>query len=40
MFFPKTPAHYNESELLSAFIGQYYLHRRPPEEIITAFEPS
>ncbi len=39
-FFPKTPAHYNESELLSAFIGQYYLHRRPPEEIITAHEPA
>jgi excinuclease ABC subunit C len=38
-FFPKTPAHYNEQELLSAFMGQYYLHRRPPEEIITAHEP-
>ncbi len=38
-FFPKTPAHYNEQQLLSAFIGQYYLHRRPPEEIITAHEP-
>ena len=39
-FFPKTPAHYNEQELLSAFIGQYYLHRRPPEEIIVAYEPT
>jgi excinuclease ABC subunit C len=39
-FFPKTPAHYNEQELLSAFIGQYYLHRRPPEEIITSHEPT
>tara|TARA_R110002049_G_scaffold2743_1_gene20921 strand:- start:17526 stop:19349 length:1824 start_codon:yes stop_codon:yes gene_type:complete len=39
-FFPKIPAHYNEQELLSAFIGQYYLHRRPPEEIITAHEPA
>jgi excinuclease ABC subunit C len=39
-FFPKTPAHYNEQELLSAFIGQYYLHRRPPEEIITGHEPA
>ncbi len=38
-FFPKTPAHYNEQELLAAFIGQYYLHRRPPEEIIAAYEP-
>ena len=39
-FFPKTPAHYDESELLSAFIGQYYLHRRPPEEIITTHKPA
>ncbi len=39
-FFPKTPAHYNEHELLHYFIGQYYLHRRPPEEIITAIEPA
>ena len=39
-FFPKTPAHYNEQELLSAFIGQYYLHRRPPEEIIATYEPA
>ena len=38
-FFPKMPAHYNEQELLAAFIGQYYLHRRPPEEIITSYEP-
>ena len=38
-FFPKTPAHYDEPALLAAFIGQYYLHRRPPEEIITAHEP-
>jgi|TARA_B110000238_G_C16122215_1_gene437602 excinuclease ABC subunit C len=39
-FFPKTPAHYNDQELLSAFIGQYYLHRRPPEEIIVSHEPT
>lgn len=39
-FFPKTPTDYDEQHLLSAFIGQYYLHRRPPEEIITAFDPS
>lgn len=39
-FFPKTPTHYSEAQLLSAFIGQYYLHRRPPEEIITVFEPA
>ncbi len=39
-FFPKIPHSYSESELLSAFIGQYYLQRRPPEEIITAHEPT
>lgn len=38
-YFPKMPHSYTEAELLSAFIGQYYLHRRPPEEIITAHEP-
>lgn len=38
-FFPKTPAHYSEEELLAAFIGQYYLHRKPPEEIITGVKP-
>lgn len=39
-FFPKIPHHYKEAELLTAFIGQYYLQRRPPEEIITACAPS
>lgn len=39
-FFPKNPHIYEEPKLLSAFIGQYYLHRRPPEEIITAHEPA
>ena len=39
-YFPKIPHSYSESELLSAFIGQYYLQRRPPEEIITTHEPS
>ena len=38
-YFPKIPHTYEESELLTAFIGQYYLHRRPPEEIITSLEP-
>ena len=38
-YFPKIPHTYEEPELLSAFIGQYYLQRRPPEEIITATEP-
>ncbi len=38
-YFPKIPHSYTEAELLSAFIGQYYLQRRPPEEIITAHEP-
>ena len=38
-YFPKIPHSYTEAELISAFIGQYYLQRRPPEEIITAHEP-
>ena len=38
-YFPKIPHTYDESELLTAFIGQYYLRRRPPEEIITSVEP-
>ncbi|MEM8844826.1 MAG: excinuclease ABC subunit UvrC [Pseudomonadota bacterium] len=39
-YFPKIPHTYDDAELLSAFIGQYYLQRRPPEEIITASAPS
>ena len=38
-YFPKVPFSYQEAELLTAFIGQYYLRRKPPEEIITAHEP-
>ena len=38
-YFPKIPHAYDEHELLTAFIGQYYLRRRPPEEIITSVEP-
>ena len=38
-YFPKIPQGYDEPELLTAFIGQYYLRRRPPEEIITSVEP-
>lgn len=38
-YFPKIPHDYEEPELLTAFIGQYYLQRRPPEEIITSIEP-
>ncbi len=38
-YFPKIPHDYSEPELLSAFIGQYYLQRRPPEEIITSLKP-
>ena len=39
-YFPKIPHTYEERELLTAFIGQYYLRRRPPEEIITSIEPT
>lgn len=39
-YFPKIPQDYDEAELLSAFIGQYYLRRRPPEEIITSIRPT
>ena len=39
-YFPKIPHSYSEPELLSAFIGQYYLQRRPPEEIITPHQPT
>ena len=38
-YFPKIPHAYDEAKLLSAFIGQYYLQRTPPEEIITTSEP-
>ena len=39
-YFPKIPHDYTPAELLTAFIGQYYLQRRPPEEIITSIEPA
>ena len=39
-YFPKIPHDYEPAELLTAFIGQYYLQRRPPEEIITSIEPT
>ena len=39
-YFPKVPEDYKEPQLLTAFIGQYYLQRRPPEEIITSIEPA
>ena len=38
-YFPKIPHAYDDAELLAAFIGQYYLQRRPPEEIITTTDP-
>lgn len=38
-YFPKIPDKYDQAKLLSAFIGQYYLNRKPPEEIIVTPEP-
>ena len=38
-YFPKTPHQYEKAELLNAFIGQYYLDRKPPEEVITSILP-
>jgi excinuclease ABC subunit C len=39
-YFPKTPHQYEQAELLNAFIGQYYLDRTPPEEIIMSECPT
>lgn len=39
-YFPKTPHQYEQAELLNAFIGQYYLDRKPPEEIIMSDLPA
>lgn len=39
-YFPKVPQGCTEEELLAGFIGQYYLQRRPPEELITTVLPS
>ena len=39
-YFPKAPADCTEEELLAGFIGQYYLQRRPPEEIIATTLPT
>jgi len=39
-YFPKTPHQYEQAELLNAFIGQYYLDRNPPEEIIMSELPA
>ena len=39
-YFPKTPHQYEQAELLNAFIGQYYLDRTPPEEIIMSECPA
>ena len=38
-YFPKTPHQYEPAQLLNAFIGQYYLDRKPPEEVITSTLP-
>lgn len=38
-YFPKTPHQYEKAKLLNAFIGQYYLDRKPPEELITTEIP-
>ena len=33
-FFPKLNGAESEEEVLSAFVGQYYLEKRPPREIV------
>ena len=38
-YYPKIPDNYDDKKLLSAFIGQYYLNRKPPEELIVMPEP-
>ena len=39
-YFPKAPQDCTQEELLAGFIGQYYLQRRPPEEIIATVLPA
>jgi excinuclease ABC subunit C len=33
-YFPTMPRGTNESELIEAFLGQYYLERKPPREVV------
>ncbi len=37
-FFPKTPAHSTEAEVLTAFLPQYYLDKYTPEELLVSHE--
>ncbi len=39
-FFPRVPADIANAEILSAFLGQYYLERPVPGEILTDQEPA
>ena len=36
--FPKVPLDFSASEILSAFIAQYYHNRQAPKQIVTGFE--
>lgn len=39
-YFPTMPAGTGESELVEAFLGQYYLERKPPREVVVDPEPA
>jgi len=39
IFYPKVPAGEPEAEILGAFIGQYYIGRQVPAEILVSAEP-
>ena len=38
-FFPKVPEGFDEAQLMTAFIGQYYLQRDVPAEVIVSHVP-
>lgn len=38
-FFPQAPEETSQAQILEAFIGQYYLERDPPPEIVTQTAP-
>lgn len=39
-YFPAMPADTGEAELVEAFLGQYYLERKPPPEVVVAPAPA
>lgn len=40
IFYPKVPAGHTDADVLGAFIGQYYIGKQPPREILVSDRPT